>query len=76
VMIRFMGPAIIVLALSFALVACNENPGAYSAGTGSSGLQSGADPASNTMGFNPSKLGAGGGGGGTGGAGGGGGGGY
>jgi hypothetical protein len=74
--IRFMGPAIIVLALSFALVACNENPGAYSGGTASSGLQSGADAASNNMGFDPSKLGAGGGGGGTGGAGGGGGGGY
>jgi hypothetical protein len=58
-MMRFVGPAIIVLGLSFALVACMEAPG-----TSPAGAQSGADAGSNSMGFQPSKLGAGGGGGG------------
>jgi hypothetical protein len=63
-MMRFVGSAIAVLALSLALVACMEVPGTSSTGTASSGAQSGTDASLNNSGFEPSKLGAGGGGGG------------
>jgi ABC-type oligopeptide transport system substrate-binding subunit len=62
-MMRFVGPAVAVLALSLALVACTEVPGTSSTGTASSGAQSGTDASSNNLGFDPSKLGGGGGGG-------------
>ena len=63
-MMRFVGPAVVVLALSLALVACMEAPGTSSSGTASSGAQSGTGASSSNMGFLPSKLGGGGGGGG------------
>jgi hypothetical protein len=63
-MIRFFGPAAILLTLAFALIACESDPGMSSAGAGSSDGQPVANTAPPSFGFQPSKLGGGGGGGG------------
>jgi uncharacterized membrane protein len=59
-MIRFFGSAVIFLGLALALVACETDPGASSAGEASSGAQSNADTGSTSMGYQPPKFGGGG----------------
>jgi hypothetical protein len=63
-MIRFFGAGAVILALAFALVACETNPGEPTVGPASSSALPNSNAASVGMGFQPSKLGGGSGGGG------------
>jgi hypothetical protein len=62
-MMRFLGPAAVALALSLALAACTMNPAGSSAGATSSGAQWETGSSLSQMVFEPSRLGGGGGGG-------------